>query len=65
MANKVLDFLFGKKPDIFDEQGRVSHKLPKKTWSEWHNRTKMEPGYNWRNHSGVLGTKNTTKQKSN
>lgn len=61
MGNKILDFLFGKRPDIFDEQGRVSHKLPKKTWANWHSRTKMEPEYNWRNHTGVLGNKKVQK----
>ncbi len=51
----VLNFLFGKDPDIFDEQGRVLHKLPKKKWDAWHNRTKLDPQYNWRNHNGMTG----------
>ncbi len=55
VASKVMDFLFGKDPDIFDEQGKVCHKLPKKKWDAWHNRTKVNPEYNWRNHTGVSG----------
>ena len=31
----LLDFLFGKGPDIFDEQGRVVHKHPKSKWEAW------------------------------
>ncbi len=49
----VGDFLFGKNPDIFDENGGVSHKLPKKKWDAWHQRTKLDPQHNWRNHSGI------------
>lgn len=53
ILKKVGDFLFGKDPDIFDETGRVCHKLPKKKWDAWHNRTKIDPQYNWRNHTGT------------
>ncbi len=49
----VGDFLFGKDPDIFDEKGNVSHKLPKRKWDAWNNRIKNDPQYNWRNHMGV------------
>ncbi len=52
---KILDFLFGKDPDIFDEKGQVCHKLPKKKWDAWYNRTKTDPSYNWRNHIGTTG----------
>lgn len=55
LGGKILDFLFGKDPDIFDEKGNVSHKLPKKKWDAWYNRTKTDPQYNWRNHTGVSG----------
>jgi hypothetical protein len=52
---KVIgDFLFGKDPDIFDDNGRISHKLPKKKWDAWQNKTKVDPQYNWRNHTGTL-----------
>ncbi|MBC7371780.1 MAG: hypothetical protein H7326_09450 [Bdellovibrionaceae bacterium] len=59
---RVLDFFFGKDPDIFDEKGNVSHKLPKKKWDSWHNRTKTDPEYNWRNHTGAAGTRKKTNQ---
>ncbi len=49
------DFLFGKDPDIFDEKGRVQHKLPKKKWDAWHQRTKVDPSHNWRGHTGISG----------
>lgn len=53
----VIDFIFGKDPDIFDANGNVSHKLPKKRWEAWQNRIKNDPHYNWRNHTGVSGGK--------
>lgn len=56
MLKKIATFLIGKEPDIFDEKGNVAHKLPKKKWEAWHNRTKVDPQYNWRNHTGVAGT---------
>jgi hypothetical protein len=56
ILKSIGDFLFGKDPDIFDEKGRVAHKLPKKKWDDWHNRTKTDPEYNWRNHTGILGS---------
>lgn len=49
----VLDFLFGKDPDIFDERGNVLHKHPKKKWDAWHNRIKLDANYNWRHHTGT------------
>ena len=55
IMKSVLEFLTGKDPDIFDEKGNVSHKLPKKKWEAWHNRTKTDPTYNWRNHTGITG----------
>lgn len=55
--NKIIDFVFGKEPDIFDEKGNVAHKLPKKKWDAWNNRTKTDPQYNWRNHTGITGAK--------
>ena len=50
----VLDFLFGKDPDIFDENGNVLHKHPRKKWEAWQNRLKLNPEYNWRHHTGTL-----------
>jgi hypothetical protein len=57
IGKAIANFLIGKGPDIFDEKGNVSHKLPKKKWDAWNNRTKTDPGYNWRNHTGVTGAK--------
>lgn len=65
IMGKILDFLFGKDPDIFDEKGNVSHKLPKKKWDAWYNRTKTDPQYNWRNHTGVAGGANPKKKPQN
>lgn len=58
MLSSIGDFLFGKSPDIFDKNGNVSHKMTKRTWDAWNNRIKMDPNYNWRNHTGTrAGTK--------
>lgn len=51
-AKKLTDFLFGKEPDIFDDKGRVQHKLPKKKWDDWNNRIVKSEDYNWRTHTG-------------
>lgn len=61
VLSSLLDFLFGKDPDIFDDQGHVQHKLSKKKWDQWHQRTKVDPHYNWRNHTGISG--NYSKRK--
>ncbi len=61
ILKSIGQFLFGRTPDIFDENGRVVHKLPKKKWENWHNRTKTDPEYNWRNHSGVTAHQKTQK----
>ena len=53
LLSSVADFLFGKSPDIFDHRGNVSHKLTKRTWDAWSHRIKMDPNYNWRNHTGT------------
>lgn len=50
---KLLEFLFGKTPDIFDKEGQVSHRLPKEKWEAWQRRYTSNPEYNWRNHAGT------------
>ncbi len=50
---KILDFLFGKSPKIFDKNGRVNHDLKKKQWDDWNNRYLQGREYNWRNHTGT------------
>lgn len=57
ILKSIGDFLFGKDPDIFDEKGRVMHKLPKKKWENWNNRIKLDPNYNWRHHTGMSGAR--------
>lgn len=53
MLKSIGDFLFGKDPDIFDDNGHVVHRHPKKRWEAWQNRLKVDPQYNWRNHTGT------------
>ena len=53
LLKAVGDFLFGKDPDIFDDNGNVIHRHPKKKWEAWQNRMKTDPHYNWRNHTGT------------
>ncbi len=53
MTQKIFDFLFGKDPDIFAEDGSVRHKLPKEKWEAWQNRYQLDPEYNWKNHTGM------------
>ena len=63
ILSKIGDFLFGKGPDIFDERGEVTHKLPKRTWDAWNHRIKMNPEYNWRDHVGMrAGSENASKE---
>ncbi len=57
----LTNFLFGKDPDIFDDKGNVQHKHPAQKWEAWHQRTKRDPSYNWRNHSGISGGKSVKK----
>jgi hypothetical protein len=52
LLKTVSNFLFGKDPDIFDDKGRVLHKLPKKKWDDWNNRIIKGSDYNWREHTG-------------
>jgi hypothetical protein len=47
----ILDFLFGKDANVFDENGRVRHQFPDKKWSDWNNRFQKNSDYDWRNHS--------------
>jgi len=53
LLKSVADFLLGKDPDIFDDKGRVLHKLSKKKWDDWNNRIVKGSEYNWREHQGV------------
>ncbi|MGE0763779.1 MAG: hypothetical protein AB7N80_10920 [Bdellovibrionales bacterium] len=53
MLGKVFDFLFGKKPEIFDQDGSVRHNLPKEKWDAWNSRYQNGDEFNWRNHTGM------------
>ncbi len=48
----VLNFLFGKDPDIFDSAGRVRHQFPDSKWKAWDARIRDGKEYDWKNHSG-------------
>jgi len=63
ILKSVGNFLFGKNPDIFDEQGRVVHKYPKKKWDNWQNKFKTDAAFNWRNHTGTLAGRSNKKDK--
>lgn len=52
MLKKILDFIGGKNPEIFDKKGRVEHQLGQKKWLDWDNRNKSNPEYDWKQHSG-------------
>jgi len=59
------DFLFGKKPDIFDEHGNVLHRHTKKKWDAWQNKFKTDQRYNWRNHTGTQAGRESQSQTKN
>jgi len=54
---KILKFLFGKKPDIFNQKGQVEHDLKKKSWEDWKDRYSHGSEYDWSRHSGTRYTK--------
>ncbi len=64
LFKKITDFLGGKEPEIFDDKGQVSHKLPKKQWDDWNNRLIKNSEYNWREHKGSLAGAAPDKSKT-
>lgn len=56
----ILNFLFGKSPEIFDESGQVRHKLPEKKWKSWNDRFKNEQ-YDWHKHQGTSSKSRNTR----
>jgi hypothetical protein len=52
VGKKILDFLFGKDPQIFDSEGNVVHDLGDKIWREWEERFQTED-YNWHHHKAT------------
>lgn len=59
MLKKILDFIGGKNPDIFNKRGQVEHHLGDKKWQEWDERMRANPEYNWKQHSGKSTPKKT------
>ena len=53
ILKSVGNFLFGKDPDIFDENGRVRHKFPESKWEKWNDRLAKSKDYDWRKHGAV------------
>ena len=53
MVSKLLDFLFGKSPDIFDAEGNVLHKFPEEKWQAWRARFEKNKEFDWRKHRGT------------
>ena len=62
---KIMDFLFGKKPNIFDKNKEVRHKLNTFTWQEWKNRYLNDPEYDWKRHEGTHFQKNNSSDSQN
>jgi hypothetical protein len=58
LLKAIGDILFGKSPDIFDENGRVRHKFSEKKWQQWDDRLKASPDYDWRQHVAKERIKN-------
>ena len=48
---KILHFLFGRIPPIFNSKNRVCHKLSDETWRGWEKRY-LAAEYNWKKHEG-------------
>lgn len=57
----ILNFLFGKSPDIFDENGQVRHKFPEEKWKSWNDRFKNSQ-YDWKKHQGTGSKSRNTRQ---
>ena len=56
MLQKILNFLFGKKPDIFDSKGQPFHLISKRR-QKWEDKYRVDAEYNWHDHSGFKGEK--------
>lgn len=52
MLKKVLNFLFGSKPKIFNSKGDVEHNLGDEKWHEWDGRYTKSLSHDWKQHSG-------------
>ena len=63
MIGKILDFLFGKSPDIFDVNGNVVHKRPTKKWQAWRDRFEKNQDFKCRQHKGTERNISKTRKK--
>lgn len=63
MLQGLVDFLFGKAPDIFDAEGNVVHKLPAEKWQKWNERFKKKE-YDWHAHTGTERRVQTAPKKN-
>lgn len=61
---KVVQFLFGKGPDIFDKKGRVRHNLPQEKWDSWNRRYMAGAEFNWHNHRGMKAEPSSSGKKN-
>jgi len=60
---KIMDFLFGKKPNIFDNSKDVRHELKTSTWQKWKNRYLHDTEYDWQRHQGIHFLKDQSESK--
>lgn len=51
---KIMNFLFGHIPPIFDKNGDVRHDLSHSRWNRWKSQYNKGQAYNWKKHSGKL-----------
>lgn len=52
----ILGWLFGKKPHIhFTKDGKAIHEHEPRKWSEWEDRFRKNPSYDWKDHAGKHG----------
>jgi hypothetical protein len=52
----IIGWLFGKKPFIhFTKDGKAVHEHEARKWSDWEDRFRKNPMYNWRDHAGKHG----------
>ena len=60
IGKTILEFLFGKEPQIFDANGRIRHNLPESKWKNWNSRYIDSPETNWRQHRGKTYRQNNS-----
>ena len=49
----IMNFLFGKMPNIFSQKGEVGHTRRSSAWTDWKKRYAEGFEYNWKRHSGM------------